>query len=281
MKAFEVTINDIDLPMKVRDYMKKHLGFSTSLIAKVKYDGVYINGNAVHMRAILSYGDKLRIIYPDEDSENIKPIDIPLDIIYEDQYLIAVNKPINMPVHPSRGNSLPTLANAVRAYINAPFVFRAVNRLDRDTSGLVLIAKDPLTAALMCRAIKSGGLRKKYTALVSGIPDPAEAEINAPIARQCEGDIKRTVRQDGKESITKYRVVRQNSLGDSVCEVEPITGRTHQIRVHMAYIGHPLKNDFLYGERSENGTYSLHCKELVFRHPYTENELTVTAPEPF
>ena len=281
MEKYELCVNDITSPIKIRDYMKNHLGFSTSLIARVKFGGVYLNGEEVHMRAIVSPGDKICILYPEEDSENIKPINIPLDIVYEDEYILAVNKPINMPVHPSKGNSLPTLANAVRAYLDRPFVFRAVNRLDRDTSGIVLIAKDPLTGAKLCRSIKNGGLGKKYIAIVKGVPNSKSGVINAPIERLSEGNIKRVVRTDGKESITEYKVLSTTVDGNSICEIIPITGRTHQIRVHMAHIGHPLINDFLYGERVDNQTYKLHCYLIEFDHPYSDEKKTLLSPPDF
>lgn len=281
MQIFKVTISELDAPRALRDYMRRELGFSTSLIARVKYGGIRINGEIVTMRAVLKCGDELTVEFPKESSENIPPIDIPLDIVYEDDYLLAVNKPRNMPVHPSRGNSLPTLANAVMAYLNRPFVFRAVNRLDRDTSGIVLIAKDPLTAALMCRAIKNGGLTKKYVGLVSGVPEIAEGEINAPIEREKDLSIKRIVRADGKPSLTRYRVVGITQDGSSLCELEPVTGRTHQLRVHLSYIGHPLVNDFLYGEGSDNETYKLHCKSLGFLHPVNKKHIEILCKADF
>ena len=281
MKKYELTVNDITSEIKIRDYLKNHLGFSTSLIAKVKFGGVYLNGEEVHMRAMVLPGDKITISYPEEDSENIEPIDIPLDIVYEDEYILAVNKPINMPVHPSKGNSLPTLANAVRYYLNRPFVFRAVNRLDRDTSGIVIIAKDPLSAAKLCRNIKNGGLIKKYIAIIKGAPDAKSGIINAPIERLCDGNIKRVVRDDGKESITEYKILSTTEDGNSICEVTPITGRTHQIRVHMAHIGHPLINDFLYGEKVNNKTYMLHCYLIEFDHPYSGKKIKLLSQPAF
>lgn len=280
MKEYIVIADDINEDINIREYLKKRLGFSTSLIARVKMDGVFINGASVHMRARVYPGDEIKVIYPEEDSEGIPPISIELDVVYEDEHLLAVNKPINMPVHPSRGNSLPTLANAVRAYFGSPFVFRAVNRLDRDTSGVVLIAKDPLTAAKMCRLIKSGGLKKRYIAHVKGIPSPPEGEIDAPIERESEGNMRRVVRADGKHSVTRYKVLEASDLV-SLVEVEPITGRTHQIRVHMAHIGHPLVGDFLYGDRSAEGTYKLHCESVSFIHPYTNELITIHAAPSF
>ena len=274
------TVTDVSGEMKIRDYLKKRLGFSTSLIAKVKYDNVMFNGTPVHMRALVRNGDLIEVRLPIEASEGIEPIAIDLDVLYEDGDIIAVNKPSNMPVHPSKGNSLPTLANAIAAYINGPFVFRAVNRLDRDTSGIVLIAKNQLASARLATAMKKGLFRKKYLARVCGAPTPSEGVIDAPIERECDGSMKRIVRPDGKPCLTKYRVLSVDSEGNALCEIELLTGRTHQIRVHFAHIGHPLVNDFLYGERRDGKTYELHCCELSFPHPSRGDVITLRC-QPF
>lgn len=266
--------------MKIRDYMTKKLGFSTSLIAKVKCGGVILNGSVVHMRAMVKGGDLIKISLPAEQSEGIPGIEMPLDIVYEDDCILVINKPKNMPVHPSLGNSLPTLANGVMAYMGGNFVFRAANRLDRDTSGLVVVAKNQLASAKLSRIIKDGKFKKKYRAIVCGIPQKS-GFINAPIERECEGAIKRVVRPDGKPSVTEYKLISTNSDGNSVVEINLLTGRTHQIRVHFAYIGHPLVNDFLYGERIGFDTYRLHCCELSFPHPKTDELLNIKAEGDF
>ncbi len=280
MKKYTFTAEELKNEIKIREFLK-HQGFSTSLIADVKVGGVFINGENVHMRATVKNGDKIEVLLPEEEGSKIGKSDLPLDIVYEDEYILAVNKPKNMPVHPSRGNSLPTLAECVMAYYGESFVFRAVNRLDRDTSGLVLIAKDPLTAAIMCREIKMGNLKKKYTALLANTPRELQGEIDAPIERETEGNMKRTVLPGGKSSFTKYEVKNMLPDGRAIAEIEPITGRTHQIRVHMAYIGAPLYNDFLYGEKVADGTYFLHCGELKFTHPITKEQITLKSPYHF
>lgn len=281
MERYVKTVEGVIGEMKIRDYLKSRLGFSTSLIGKVKYGGVILNGEAVHMRATVKNNDIVEVILPEEESDNIEPMDIPLDIVYEDEYILAVNKPINMPVHPARGNHLPTLANAVRGYIGHPFVFRAVNRLDRDTSGIVLIAKDRIIGAKLYESMKSKRFGKIYIAKVAGTPEPPHGFINAPIKREAEGSIRRVVREDGKDSLTEYTVIDVDEGGNATLEVIPHTGRTHQIRVHMAHIGHPLIGDFLYGERIDGETYSLHCSSLTFMHPITDEEITVKTKEKF
>lgn len=264
-----------DGEMKLSDYMKRRLGFSTSLLTKVKFGGVMLNGEVVTMRATVKSGDEICVKMPEEESENVEPMPIELDILYEDEHILAVNKPREMPTHPSRGNHMPTLANAVAAYLGAPFVFRAINRLDRGTSGIVLIAKNAYAAARLGRAMKERKIHKKYVARVVGVPSPREARIDAPIRRAVEGELKRIVAEDGKAAITDYKVTRVEGDGaSSLCEITLHTGRTHQIRVHMAYIGHPLAGDFLYGEDSPEG-YFLTCSELSFPHPITDETVMV------
>ena len=275
MEKYTEEVQGVAGEMKIRDYLKRRLGLSTALIAQVKFDNVLLNGEVVYMRATVKNGDVIEITLPDEDSENIEPMDIPIEVLYEDEHVIAVNKPKNMPVHPSRGNHLPTLANAIRAYVGHPFVFRAINRLDRDTSGIVLIAKDRLSGAKLYQSMKDRRFGKTYVALVEGTLPRAHGIVNAPIAREVEGGIKRVVREDGKEAITEYEVIESDGKNSRV-KVTLHTGRTHQIRVHMAHIGHPLVNDFLYGTRGDD-TYYLHCDSLSFPHPMTGETVTVTA----
>ena len=265
MKNLIFTVKDTD-GMKISDYLKRRLGFSSALITKIKFGGVSLNGAVVTMRASVKEGDIISVTFPDEKSENVEPIAMPLDILYEDEHIIAVNKPSDMPTHPSRGNHMPTLANAVAAYLGAPFVFRAINRLDRGTSGIVIIAKNPYAAAKLGRAMKERQIHKKYLALVSGIPEPREGLIDCPIAREREGELKRVVREDGKSALTEYRVIEETNDGNAICEITLHTGRTHQIRVHMSYIGHPLVGDFMYGDGDAIG-YSLTCAEISLPHP--------------
>ncbi len=256
----------------LREYLRT-LNLSATVIRKVKVTGMYLNGFPVTARALLNEGDKLRLILPEGKSENIQPINMPLNIAFEDDWILIVDKPKNMPTHPSKGNSLPTLANAVMAKFGGDFVFRAITRLDRDTSGLVLIAKDVITANRLSEEIKHGRMYKRYVALVSGIPTEEHGMIDAPIRRECEGSMKRIVADDGKNAITEY-FIKETTDENALCDVILHTGRTHQIRVHFAHIGHPLLGDFLYGERLDGG-YFLRCTELKFTHPHTNEVLDI------
>ena len=260
----------------IKDFLRIKLSLSMTLIKKVKFGGVSVNGEVVTMRKLLSAGDLVEVRLPKEDSEFVTPVNEPLTVLYEDEYILLVDKPINMPTHPSKYNSLVTLANLVRAYVGEEFVFRAITRLDRDTSGIVLIAKDQISADALSREMKEGKIEKTYTAILQSTPSESSGIIDAPIEREAPDSIKRIVREDGKSAVTKYKVTELLPDGRAVCEVTPITGRTHQIRVHMAYIGCPLENDFLYGNRGE-GTYSLRCTALSFIHPKTNKKITVKA----
>ena len=274
MKKISETVGyDFDGKL-IKDFLRQKLSLSATLVKKVKFGGVFVNGENVHMRRILNNGDTVDVILPTEDSEYVKPISQPLTVLYEDEYILAVDKPTNMPTHPSQYNSLVTLANLVRAYVGEEFVFRAITRLDRDTSGIVLIAKDQISAAELSREMKAKGIEKTYTAILSKAPAEHSGVVDAPIEREAPDSIKRVVRADGKSAITKYKVIKVFSDGRALCELMPITGRTHQIRVHMAHIGCPLENDFLYGKRGA-GTYSLRCTSLSFTHPKTKETIVI------
>ena len=271
MKTLEYTAN-IDGEKTLKEYLPT-LGLSVTLIRKIKHCGIFVDGESCTVRKTIKQGSKITLILPDEKSDGIEPINIPLNIVYEDEWLLVVDKPTNMPTHPSRGNTLPTLANAVMARYKGDFVFRSITRLDRDTSGLVLIAKDANTANLLSREIKQGRVYKRYIALVTGVPKEEHGIINAPIRREAEGSIKRIVAPDGKAAITEY-FVKEIRDGNALCDVILHTGRTHQIRVHFAHIGHPLLGDFLYGERLDEG-YFLRCSELRFTHPHTSEHIVI------
>lgn len=274
MKEILIDASGLEREYNVKEYLLS-LGYSITFIKKVKYGGIMLNGEPVTVRAAVKSGDVLTLIPPRASSDGIEPIDIPLTVLYEDEYVVLFDKPTNMPTHPSKGNSLPTLANAVMARYGDDFVFRSITRLDRDTSGIVLIAKDQVSAHRLSSDMKLGKFKKKYLCTVCGTPSPTHAIIDAPIRREAEQSMKRIVAEDGKRAITEYTVI--SSSGEvSLCEIILHTGRTHQIRVHMAHIGHPLQGDFLYGERSEDG-YKLRCVELTFPHPHTGELICVKA----
>lgn len=269
---------------EVLSLLESKLRCSGNIISRLK-TGEYIllNGKRVTVREILNMGDSLEIIIPDETSENIVPnSEIPFEILYEDEDILVVDKPGNVPTHPSINHYCDTLANGILAYLGDGFTFRAINRLDRETSGVVLIAKNMLSAHLLSEMVKNREFKKTYKAICHGSPPEADGEINLPIAREMESIIKRCVREDGKEAKTLYRV--EKTEGEySLVTVLPVTGRTHQIRVHFSYIGCPLFGDKMYGSRIENERVRLHCESLEFKHPIAQNTIIIHAklPEDF
>ena len=275
------TVDIVYSDKRIYDYLREKLSLSATLVKKVKYGGVFINGTAVTMRATVKAGDTVLVRLPEKASENIRPIPMSLDIIYEDEHFIALNKPSGMPTHPSKGNHLPTLAEGLCAYFAPhPFVFRAINRLDRETSGIVIVAKDAASANALSKVMKASGFIKKYDAIVCGEVNETGI-IDAPIGRLKEGDIKRGVIDWGKPAVTEYKRLKLLDDGNSLVEIRLHTGRTHQIRVHMTHIGHPLFNDFLYGEKVREGSYFLHAKSISFKNPFTEEIQTLLSPTHF
>ena len=240
--------------------LKQHFKISTNLIKDLKKykEGIQVNGEHKRVVDLAAKGDILKITIRDTVSENIVPTDIPLDIVYEDEDVLVINKPSNMPTHPSMGNYENSLANGVMYYYKSKGeerVFRAVNRLDKDTSGLMAVAKNSYIHARLGEEIQKKELKRKYMCIVCGDVE-RDGTVDAPIRRADGSVINRIVAPDGQRAVTHYRVVKR--YGEyTLLEMELETGRTHQIRVHMAYIGHPLVGDWLYGTEDHNITFVL------------------------
>lgn len=274
----------------IREVLSKHLGYSSNLIKKLKFSegGITVNGKFVTVRYTLQKGDVLSLGVEDK-AEDVSPYtipcDIPIEVVFEDEYVTAVNKPHDMPAHPSLGHQLDTVANALAfRYGDKPYVFRPVNRLDRDTSGCMLTANTKDACYKMYLAMRAGQIRKRYVAVLCGVPEKSEGTIESYM-RRAEGSIiqrEETTPDDpeGKIAVTEYRVLR--AKGDySVVEAFPITGRTHQLRVQFAGIGCPIVGDTLYGTESPYiGRHALHCVETSFPHPKDGSAVTVHAPVP-
>lgn len=263
------------------------LTLSTKMIKRLKYrpDGILVNGSHVTVRYILKDGDVLSLALDDnESSKNAPPSDIPIDIIYENNDFIALNKPPFMPTHPSHNHHSDTLANACSSYFGKfgqPFVFRPINRLDRNTSGIVVVAKNQIAASQLALAMKERKFTKSYVAYLDGfLPDPTETVIfmgeefgviDKPIRRAQKSIIFREVcsinDEGAEEAITYYRILHRSADCTEV-EIYPQTGRTHQLRVHFASIGHSIIGDDLYGTESQHiGRHALHARSLVFPLP--------------
>ena len=281
MRELTLNISAIEAGTDVGTLLKKHLKLSSRLITKLKNSGgIILNEEIVTVRKIVSEGDILTVKMPEGRSENVVPVELPLDILYEDEDILIVNKPQNMPVHPSMNNYKNTLGNAVMYYYkDIPFVYRPVNRLDRDTTGIVIIAKTPQASHDLSRQMQQGEFKKEYLALVSGCPDAEYGIIDAPIKREQESIITRCVAPDGQRAVTEYTIIKKHE-DCSVAHIKLHTGRTHQIRVHFAHIGHPLMYDYLYGTEVEGKTFCLHCYKLKFFHPTTKERVCIIANPP-
>lgn len=264
--------------------MWKNLGFSRGMIRKLKRSsGVLVNGQAVYLNERLQEGDRLSISLQFAGYTDVTPQPIPIDIAYEDDHLLVVNKPSNMLVHPLKHEPENTLANAVLYHFNnngTEPVFRPVSRLDRDTSGLVVVAKHAHAGFRLASQLGTGELRREYLAVVHGLLALERGAVDLPIARCRDSKIKHMVSPGGRRAITHYQV-EEYLAGNTLVKLRLVTGRTHQIRVHMSQIGHPLVGDTLYGGRAEGiERQALHCRRVRLKHPVTGEMLVVEAPLP-
>lgn len=272
-----VKITDFMIGRKIEYVLSGDLQLSKNIIKKLKITGgILLNGEAVHVDRRLCEGDVLVLNLPDEKTGNIIPEEIDLDILYEDEDILAVNKAAGMIIHPVGEKKSGTLANGVMFYLKGKAAFHVITRLDKETSGAVLIAKNALSAQRLSEAMQKRDIKKEYIAVTDGVPEKMKGIINAPIKR-AEG-IKRIVASDGKEAVTKF-YVEKISDGKSFIRLLPVTGRTHQIRVHLSYMGTPIYGDWLYGNARE-GRVRLHCEKLEFIHPSTNERMKIKAPIP-
>lgn len=277
MRILTLTIPNEYNGVQIQSVLRKHFGLSSALITALKTDdGITLNGKHANVTEKAYTNDALVLRIYETDTENIVPTKMDLDILYEDEDILAVNKPAGIPTHPSIRHYSDTLANGVRHYFkDIPFTFRAVNRLDKDTSGIVLIAKNRFAAEALSAQIREKKIDKTYIAICCGTRLNSAGHIIAPIARD-EGIIKRRIDEAGQHAETRYTVLAKSSHYTLV-EAEPITGRTHQIRVHMAHLGAPLYGDFLYGTEIKNSRTMLHCSALTFLHPLTKEKMHLIA----
>ncbi len=264
----------------------KDQSYSSQIITHLKRteNGILLNDVWARVSDLLHKGDILTItVLETETSENIVPSNLPLDIIYEDEDLMIINKPVNMPIHPSQGNYDNTLANAVAYYYaqkQKPFTYRCINRLDRDTTGLLILAKHMYSASLLSNMVQNREIHREYLAIATG-KVPERGMIEAPIGRVDGSTIERRVDElHGDYACTHYKRIAYAN-GYSLVALKLATGRTHQIRVHMKHIGHPLPGDFLYcPDYSVINRQALHSYRLSFVHPITKESLEFTADLP-
>lgn len=299
-RTFTYQITPVDAGHSIEHFLKEQ-GFSSQNIIDLKKipESILINNVWEHMNYTLQPLDTLRVcIEETESSEKIVPVPLPLNIVYEDEDILVVNKPADMPIHPSMGNYENTLANAVAWYYhtqNIPFVFRCINRLDRNTSGLTIIAKHMVSANILSQMVAERNIHREYLAIVQDKYLPDMGIIHAPIGRKEGSTIERTVDFiNGERAITQYQVLGREN-GYALVSLQLETGRTHQIRVHMKYMKCPLVGDSLYN--STESAYlaslsegqkdtrllkrqALHSAKLEFHHPITKEPLCFTQKLP-
>lgn len=265
--------------------LKEQFLLSDRLITKLKKaNKIYLNFLPTYTKKSVTVGDTVSVLIDfEEDNSNIVASNIPLNIIYEDDYLLVLNKPANIAIHPSILHFDNSLSNGVKFYFDKLGLkkkIRIVNRLDRNTSGIVILAKNEYIQECLIKQMKTNEFKKEYLAIAKGILESKSGTLNFPIARKEGSIIERTVSSDGDSAITHYDVVKEfNNL--SLVHIVLETGRTHQIRVHFSHIGHPILGDTLYGSPSELiNRQALHSYKLTFIHPVTKKVVSLEAPLP-
>lgn len=287
MSTLEKSVEKSFEGRKIREYLKEEMGLSSRFIRGAAMDKrIIVNNAPVRMNYVLKENDNISISLNKKESQNIEPEKIDVDIVYEDSEIIVVNKRPNMVVHPTKRYQSGTLANALLYYFketNQDCIVRLVSRLDMDTSGLIIIAKNQYAHMELSNNMQQNEIEKRYLALVHGHMEEMEGTIDKPIYRpEIEGNMKRVVDERGQRSITHYKVIERLKDADLVeCLLE--TGRTHQIRVHLSSLGHPIYGDTLYGDESDSEVISrqaLHAYGLNFKSPRTKKSLELRAELP-
>lgn len=270
----------------IRDYLLQVQNFSRRMLKSVKFDGgqICVNDSPKTVRYCLKADDQLAITFPvEERGPFMVPEEIPLDIVYEDEDVVVLNKQPGVAVIPSSVHPIGTIANGLLAHYvknNIPYTIHTVTRLDRDTSGLMLIAKHRYSHSILSVTQQSGKIKRNYKAVVEGHLSEKEGTINQPIGRKEGSIIERIGTDDGKPAVTHYKVI-QETTKHSLVDISLETGRTHQIRVHFSYIGHPLAGDDLYGGTSNLiNRQALHCEHISFNHPFSGKEIHFSSSIP-
>lgn len=268
----------------LRDLLRRDYGFSRTLMSRIRQDGyITINDDEAMMWNMVSTGDQVEIFLPESPSPGVVPEDIPIDVVYEDDDVLVLNKPPGLVVHPTKGHPRGTLANAVAYYwkqLGLRITVRPVHRLDRDTSGLLLFAKNAYADQHLSEQLTTGRMKRRYWALTEGVIQPAEGTIELRIGIASDPDL-REVSPRGQVAITRYRTL-ETWEHHCLVDIELLTGRTHQIRAHFSYLGHPLVGDGRYGASPTEllQRTGLHAKELSFYHPVKRERITLATELP-
>lgn len=284
MPYLSITIDETFAGMTAHHVLRSHCSVSTDMLRRLKRQerGILINNTPAYANTVLCHGDILAFSLADEAREEpIPPVDLPLDIVYEDEYLYIINKPAAMPTIPSSLHAEePSVAGILSHRSGGTLRFHPVSRLDRGTTGLLAVAKYGYIHDLLRKNLHAE-LRREYLAVAVGTVTPLEGHIDLPIGRDEGSLIKRCIRADGAEAHTEYRTLA-NKNGFTLLHLRPLTGRTHQLRLHLSAIGHPLAGDFLYGEEDKEliARPALHSAELFMTHPISGKELHFTTAMP-
>lgn len=269
----------------IKQVLKEEFHISERLLKKLKNEKqIYVNNLSVSINTSFKFNDVISVCLDfEEESENIVPTKMKLNILFEDDALLIVNKPAGIPVHPSMDHYSDSLSNGIMHYFNSIGLkrkIRIVNRLDKNTSGIVISAKNEYVQECLITQMKNHSFQKEYLAVLEGLLDKKSGTINAPIDRKANSIIERQVSPDGQESITHYKVLKEYS-NYSLVHFILETGRTHQIRVHCNYIGHPILGDSLYGKSSNLiDRQALHAYKVTFIHPITNKKMEIIAELP-
>ena len=274
------------LPLTIKGFLKSK-GYSTQNLKTIKQlpDGILLDEMPAHLNSRLTPGSILTVnVREAASSENILPVNLPLNVMYEDEDLMVINKPAGMPIHPSQNNYDNTLANALAYHyqqLGKSFVFRCIGRLDRDTSGLTIVAKHFVSAGILGTCLAAKSIRREYLAIVRGPITPFSGTIAAPLGRKPGSIIERCVDfEHGEPAVTHYHVLEEKN-GYSLVSLILETGRTHQIRIHLKHLGYPLIGDYLYNPDYEViHRQALHSRRLTFPHPMTGELMDFSAPLP-
>lgn len=271
--------------LQVRGILRSVMEISYSAMKSAKWGGrILVNGEPARVDLKVRAGDIVSVEWRTrEPAYHLDPYRIKLDIVYEDEYLLIINKPAPLASQSSTGHPDDSLENAVFAHLGCPdgFIYRPVNRLDKGTSGLMTVALDPFTQHRLQQALHTPDFRRSYLAVTEGIPKQDQGVLDFPIAKVPEATIRRCVSPDGKPSVTRYAVLKRAGCR-SLLQLDLETGRTHQIRVHLSHIGCPVCGDFLYGTELEElpGRFALHSAFISLTHPVTGEKLAYTSPLP-
>ena len=280
----EYTVTAQHAGRKLRDILRQVMGVSYSAMKSAKWDGrITVNGVPTPVDAILREGDVVAIRWKDAPVYTVKPYPLPLCIPYEDEHLFVIDKPAPLASQSSANHPDDALENALFSHLGCPadFVYRPVNRLDKGTSGLMLVAKSPHAQHHLQQLLHSRSFRRTYLAVVEGHLPRERGTVDAPIGKEDAASIRRLVTPTGKPSVTHYEVLQRNNTR-SLVRLVLETGRTHQIRVHMAHLGCPVAGDFLYGTELAQlpGRFALHSHQVELLHPLTGQQLNIISPLP-